>query len=156
MIKSPLKGNDILIKQTRRRPYMNMITSYYPVLMVEDVTICRDFFVSKFDFEIVYDSDWYVHLSKKGQKEVNLAFVQFNHESVPKEFRKKSQGILLNLEVDDVEGEFKRLKNDSQIELELREEAWGQKHFILSGPGNILIDIIKVIPPAKEFKESYL
>lgn len=135
---------------------MNMITSYYPVLMVENVQICRDFFVQKFDFEIVYDSDWYIHLSKKGQKEVNLAFVQFDHESIPKSFRKKSQGILINLEVLDVENEYKRLKVNTQIELELREEAWGQKHFILSGPSNILIDIIKVIPPTEEFKESYL
>ena len=134
---------------------MNLITSYYPVLMVKNVEECRDFFVNNFDFEIVYDSDWYVHLSKKGQKDVNLAFVKFNHDSVPKKYQQLTQGLLLNIEVEDVDKEYERLREKVSIELELREEAWGQKHFILSGPSNILVDVIKVIPPSKEFEEAY-
>jgi len=134
---------------------MNYITSYYPVLMVESVAENRDFFVQNFDFEIVYDSDWYVHLSKKGQKDINLAFVKFDHESVPRKYQQLSQGLLLNIEVEDVDKEYENLRKKVSIELELREEAWGQKHFILSGPSNILVDVIKVIPPSKEFEEAY-
>jgi catechol 2,3-dioxygenase-like lactoylglutathione lyase family enzyme len=135
---------------------MNIVTSYYPVLMVKDVAKCSEFFTKNFEFEVVYDSDWYVHLSKKGQRNVNLAFVHFDHDSVPAKFRKPSSGILLNLEVEDIDIEYQKLKGNVPVELELREEAWGQKHFILSAPENILVDVIKVIPPSEDFKDSYL
>jgi len=135
---------------------MQTVTSYYPALMVKNVAELKDYFVEILDFEVVYDSDWYVHLSKRNQKNINLAFVKYDHESIPKESRKIAQGILLNLEIDNVENEYDRIKNTVSIEMKLKEEAWGQKHFIIKAPGNILIDIIKVIPPSKEFEESYV
>ncbi|TBR40970.1 glyoxalase [Marinomonas agarivorans] len=135
---------------------MQLITSYYPVIMVADVQKVKAFFEQYLDFEVVYDSDWYVHLGMKDQGNVNLAFVRYDHGSVPASYRKASQGVLLNFEVENVDSEYARLKDQVDTALELKQEDWGQKHFIIEAPEGILIDIIQLIPPTEEFKNSYL
>ena len=37
----------------------------------------------------------------------------------------------------------------------LRDEAFGQRHFITADPNDVLIDVIKPIPPSAEFAELY-
>jgi hypothetical protein len=41
------------------------------------------------------------------------------------------------------------------ILLALRDEAFGQRHFITADPNGTLIDIIKPIPPTAEFAARY-
>ena len=41
------------------------------------------------------------------------------------------------------------------ILLSLRDEPFGQRHFITEDPNGVLIDVIKPIPPSAEFLESY-
>jgi hypothetical protein len=41
------------------------------------------------------------------------------------------------------------------ILLPLRDEAFGQRHFITRDPNGVLIDIIKPIPPSGEFVQQY-
>ena len=42
------------------------------------------------------------------------------------------------------------------ILLSLRDEAFGQRHFITKDPNGVLIDIIKPIPPTGEFAAQYV
>jgi hypothetical protein len=37
----------------------------------------------------------------------------------------------------------------------LRDEDFGQRHFITADPNGVLIDVIKPIPPSAEFAELY-
>lgn len=39
------------------------------------------------------------------------------------------------------------------MHLELRSEAFGQRHFITSDPNGVLVDVIKVIPVTGEFAQ---
>ncbi len=56
-------------------------TSYYPVLMVEDVAATADFYKRHFRFEALFESDWYAHLQSSEDKRVNLGLVRFDHET---------------------------------------------------------------------------
>ncbi|TJV16034.1 MAG: glyoxalase, partial [Mesorhizobium sp.] len=38
----------------------------------------------------------------------------------------------------------------------LRDEAFGQRHFITKDPNGVLIDVIKPIPPSAEFLEQFV
>jgi hypothetical protein len=38
----------------------------------------------------------------------------------------------------------------------LRDEPWGQRHFITEDPDGVLVDVVTVIPPAPEFVAQYL
>lgn len=53
---------------------------------------------------------------------------------------------------DDVDDEFEKAKSQNlPIILTLRDEPFGQRHFITSDPNGVLIDVIKPIPPSAEF-----
>lgn len=133
------------------------ITSYYPVLMVEDVRATSEFYVAHFGFRPLFEADWYIHLQSEGDETVNLAILNGRHDTVPESGRGLAGGILLNFEVDDVDAVHARLTGAGlPILRSLRDEAFGQRHFITADPNGVLIDVIKVIPPTGEFAEAYL
>lgn len=133
------------------------LASYYPVIACADPAATRDFYVRYFGFTVAYDSGWYFHLLQANDPRVNLGILEAGHDSVPQGYRKPVRGLLLNFEVADVDAEHARLKAAGlPILLSLRDEPWGQRHFIVSDPNGVMIDVIKPIPPAPEFASSYL
>jgi len=129
-------------------------TSIYPVLMSEDVAAARQFYTSALGFEVTFDSDWYVSL-RHGDAE--LAILQHDHPTVPDGFGAPAQGVILNIEVEDVAPVHRDLVEVHALQpvVPLRDEDFGQRHFIVRGPGGVLIDVIQPIPPTAEFAPSY-
>lgn len=133
------------------------LNSFYPVLLTPDVDAGSRFFVEHLGFRETFRSDWYVSLVHGGRPEYELAFVLSTHESVPAAARGTSTTVLLNLEVDDAQAEHDRLRAAGlQIVLPLRDEPWGQRHFIGAAAPGIHLDVVQVIPAAPGFAEQYL
>jgi uncharacterized glyoxalase superfamily protein PhnB len=131
-------------------------TSYYPVIMTGDVAETAAFYQKHFRFKALYESDWYVHLQSSEDASVNLAIVEATHPTVPAPARKPVSGVILNFEVDDPDAEFTRVKAAGlPILLALRDEDFGQRHFMTADPNGVLIDVIKPIPPTAEFAAQY-
>lgn len=131
-------------------------TSYYPVLMVDDVSASAAFYIRHFRFKPLFESDWYVHLQSAEDESVNLAILQGDHETIPVEGRGRASGILINFEVEDVDAIHDRLSAEGlPIRRSLRDEAFGQRHFITQDPNGVLIDVIKQIPPSEEFLAQF-
>lgn len=133
------------------------ITSYYPVLMVQDVVGTAAFWIKNFEFKPLFESEWYVHLQSSHDPQVNLAILNGDHETIPAGGRGRAAGVLVNFEVDDVDAVYERaIRAGLPILLTLRDEAFGQRHFITQDPNGVLIDIIKPIEPSPEFAAQYL
>ena len=131
-------------------------TSYYPVIMTADVAATAAFYVEHLGFRPLFESDWYVHLQSAGDESVNLAILDGNHETIPEQGRGRVSGLLLNFEVEDVDAVHDRLVAAGLPVLRsLRDEDFGQRHFITADPNGVLIDIIKPIPPSAEFAAQY-
>ncbi|MDQ0419216.1 putative glyoxalase superfamily protein PhnB [Peteryoungia aggregata LMG 23059] len=87
---------------------------------------------------------------------MTLAILDGNHETIPVGHRGRASGILLNFEVEDVDTVYDRLKEAGlPILLHIRNEDFGQRHFITADPNGVLIDVIKPIPPSPEFATQY-
>lgn len=132
-------------------------TQYYPVLMTSKVAETVRFYKENFRFKAAFEADWYVHLQSEDDEKVNLAVLDQNHETIPAEGRGcTAGGLLLNFEVEDVDSIYDAAKtNGLPILLDLRDEAFGQRHFITRDPNGVLIDVIKPIPPSPEFLKQY-
>ena len=131
-------------------------TQYYPVIMTDDVAATSAFYTANFRFHPQFESDWYVHLQSMEDEKVNLAVLKGDHETVPEAARGRVSGLVLNFEVDDVDAEYARAKSNAlPILLELKDEPFGQRHFITTDPNGVLIDIIKPIPPDPAFLTQY-
>jgi len=129
------------------------IRSIYPVLQVAEPESAGDYFVENFAFERTFSADWYVSL-RHGVHE--LAFLHHAHPTIPEGFRRTVTGILVNIEVDDATVEYERLvRAGLTVLLELRDEPFGQRHFILEGPEGIAVDVIEEIPPAPEYALAF-
>jgi catechol 2,3-dioxygenase-like lactoylglutathione lyase family enzyme len=133
------------------------VTSYYPVIMTNDVAGTATFYQAHFGFAPLFTSEWYVHLQMADDASVNLAVLDGRHETIPAPARGQvAAGLLLNFEVDDPDAVHDRLAAAGlPILLPLRDEDFGQRHFITSDPNGVLIDIVKPIPPSAEFAAQY-
>ncbi|TYR30620.1 glyoxalase [Mesorhizobium microcysteis] len=131
-------------------------TSYYPVIMTDDVVGTTAFYVEHFSFKVLFESDWYVHLASTEDETINLAVLDGTHETIPEVGRGRVSGLLLNFEVEDVDAIHDRLVAAGLPVLRsLRDEDFGQRHFITADPNGVLIDIIKPIPPNADYAAQY-
>lgn len=131
------------------------LTSVYPVLMSADVGATARFYREHFAFDVTFESDWYVSL-RRGTWE--LAVLDPSHETVPPAYRGRvASGVLLNLEVDDVDAEYQRLVTDGGMlaVLPIRSETFGQRHFIVAAPDDVLVDVITPTEPDKSFAAQF-
>lgn len=131
-------------------------TQFYPVIMTDDVAATAKFYESHFRFAPTFTSDWYVHLQSSEDEKVNIAILDGSHGTVPESARGRVAGLILNFEVDDADAEFGKVsKAGLPILLPLRDEPFGQRHFITQDPNGVLIDVIKLIPSSAEFAAQY-
>ena len=131
-------------------------TSYYPVLMTGDVAGTAAFYIKHFRFRPLFSSDWYVHLQSSEDKRVNLGIVDGDHDTIPPEGRGRTSGLLINFEVRDPDAVYERaVAAGLPILRTLRDEPFGQRHFITKDPNGVLIDVIKPIQPSAEFLTQF-
>lgn len=132
------------------------LNSFYPVLMTGDVTATAAFYQRMFGFQPLFTADWYVHLQAPGDSNINLAILDGQHTTIPEHGRGRTAGLLLNFEVADVDAEHERLASaGAEIIQPLRDEDFGQRHFIMAAPDGVLIDVITPIPPSAAFAALY-
>ncbi|WP_096435636.1 VOC family protein [Alteribacter populi] len=134
-------------------------TGFYPVILTDQVTLSSKFYIDYFGFEPVFEAEWYVSLRMSQENSLfELAILDATHATLPDANRKKTEGLILNFEVDDVDAEYERLivKEKLPLHLDIQDEDFGQRHFITSDPNGILIDIITIIPPKGAYRDQYM
>lgn len=131
-------------------------TSYYPVIMTNDVAGTAAFYIAHFRFEALFTSDWYVHLQSREDEKVTLAVLDGNHETIPAAGRGTVSGLILNFEVEDVDAVHEALRAAGlPILRAIRNEDFGQRHFITADPNGVMIDVITPIPPSADYAAMY-
>lgn len=131
------------------------LTSFYPVLMADDVAASAAFFRDHLGFQITFEADWYVSMHRDGHE---LAVLASSHGTIPDgRGGRPACGLLLNFEVDDVDAEYQRLVVEGSHEalLPIRSEEFGQRHFIIAGPEGTLVDVITPIEPSEDFAAAF-
>lgn len=122
--------------------------------MTRDVVSTSAFYREHFGFVCAFEASWYVSLRSDVSE---LAVLDADHWTIPAGYGTPSAGVLINVEVDDVDAVYQRLVVDGSLEtvLSLRSEDFGQRHFIVPGPDGVLIDVISPIEPSAEFAAAY-
>ncbi|UUY04208.1 MerR family transcriptional regulator [Svornostia abyssi] len=128
----------------------------YPVTMSADPAATAAFYRDLLGLADTFASDWYVSLAAPDGG-AQLATVRRDHESIPAGFHAPPAGALVTVEVDDARAIRRRAAAmNVPIELELRDEAWGQRHFICRDPDGLLVDVVELIAPTGEFVAQYV
>ncbi|MFB9308917.1 catechol 2,3-dioxygenase-like lactoylglutathione lyase family enzyme [Agromyces hippuratus] len=128
----------------------------YPVLGTTDVQASAGFYREHFGFDVTFDTDWYVSLRHPLPPHAEIALLDAAHQSIPADFRVPAAGVIVNIEVDDVDVLASALEAAGvPIAQELRSEGFGQRHVIVRDPGGVLVDVITPIPPSDEYAASF-
>lgn len=132
------------------------LTSCYPVLMSDDVAAATRWYTEHLGFEITFEAEWYVSLRRDTWE---LALLDPHHPTIPEAYRgSAARGVLVNLEVGDVDAVHAELTAHPDIEVvrPLQSETFGQRHFIVAAPDGVLVDVITNIEPGEEYAESFV
>ena len=110
------------------------------------------FYRDLFGMTVVADIGWYVHLQQPDNPSMQLAFIEPGHDSVPGSHRAEPGGVVITLEVDDVDELHARATEmGAPIHVPLRDEEWGQRHFITEDPTGLMVDVVTPIAPSPAF-----
>ena len=104
----------------------------------------RKFYTETFGFRLTFDSDWFILLHTPDQSS-SIGFLTPNHPSQAPIFQSAFQGkgVFITIEVENVDAEYERIKAmNIPIEVDLRDEPWGDRHFAVVDPNGIGVDVV--------------
>lgn len=125
----------------------------FPIICTDHVATVSDFYRELFEFEVLFDSGWYVHLGAASDPTRQIGIVERTHPSVPVPFQRAPSGVVVSIELDDVDAIHERaVRSRYDIVFPLTSEDFGQRHFMIVDPAGTLVDVITQIEPTDEFK----
>lgn len=104
----------------------------------------KEFYLSNLDFGITFENEFYLLLHTPGNQS-EISFLLPDHPSQQPLFQKMfaGEGMYLTIEVDNVDEVYSRIKDKGvAIEIDIRDEPWGDRHFAIKDPNGIGIDIV--------------
>jgi catechol 2,3-dioxygenase-like lactoylglutathione lyase family enzyme len=129
------------------------VKSLFPDVCSDHLAASRDFYRALLGFEVVFENEWYVQLRAPREPAVQIAFVERGHASVPGGHGRPPQGVLVTVELEDVDACHARAEAlGCELVYPLRSESWGQSHFMVLDPNGLLVDVVQLIPPAPEYR----
>lgn len=118
-------------------------------IITEKLQETKKFYTEKLDFGVSFENEFYLLLHTPNHS-AEISFLQPNHPSQKTIFQSafNGNGAYLTIEVENVDVMYKQLKEKGvPIEIEIRDEPWGDRHFAIKDPNGIGIDIVTYTKP---------
>ncbi|MBM3395322.1 MAG: glyoxalase/bleomycin resistance/extradiol dioxygenase family protein [Betaproteobacteria bacterium] len=114
-------------------------------VVTEKVQESKAFYVKLFACDVIYEGEdgWFVLLQLGGSE---LGFMKPGQPSQAPRFRGafQGQGMWVSVDVDDVDAVYRRIQAlGMPMELDLRDEPWGDRHFVVVDPNGIGVDVVQ-------------
>ncbi|PSW73227.1 glyoxalase [Photobacterium sp. GB-50] len=122
------------------------VDAMFPVMVTSDLEVVKQFYETVFGFKAVfYDSNFYLHLVSPNNN-IQLGFLVPNVASQPEFLHPimSAKGYVISLEVKDAALAYAEAKQmDLNFIMALKEEEWGQVHFMIQDPAGLSIDVVQ-------------
>ncbi|CAM4007245.1 VOC family protein [Flavobacterium cucumis] len=118
-------------------------------VITEKLQETKKFYTEALGFGVSFENEFYLLLHTPDQS-AEISFLQPNHPSQKPIFQSEfnGKGVYLTIEVENVDEIYKQLKDKGvQMEIEIRNEPWGDRHFAIKDPNGIGIDIVTYTQP---------
>lgn len=120
-------------------------------IITEKLIETKTFYTNVLGFGVSFENDFYLLMHTPG-KSAEISFLKPNHPSQQPIFQSpyNGAGAYLTIEVEEVDLIYQQLKSKGvSIEIEIRDEPWGDRHFAIVDPNGIGIDIVTYTQPEK-------
>lgn len=118
-------------------------------IITEKLKETKKFYTEILDFGVSFENEFYILLHTPNHSS-EISFLLPNHPSQQPIFQTafNGKGMYLTIEVENVNLVYEQLKNKGiSIEIEIRNEDWGDRHFAIMDPNGIGIDIVTYTKP---------
>lgn len=118
-------------------------------IITEKLTETKEFYTNVLDFGVSFENEFYLLLHTP-DKSAEISFLKPNHPSQMPIFQSpfNGKGVYLTIEVEDVDKTYELTKSKGvKIEIEIKDEPWGDRHFAIIDPNGIGIDIVTYSEP---------
>ena len=120
---------------------MNTINRMLTNICSDNIEETKKFYTTLFDFDVAFDSDWFIQLVSK-DKNFELGIIERSNDLVPEEFQNKPQGFYLTFVVDSADDIFAEAKKEKyEVVAEPADTAYGQRRLLLKDPSGALVDV---------------
>ena len=129
----------------------------YPLVVVGDPQEMREWYCRHLGFSVGFEVDWVVFLASPGPRPFGVCFMREGLEHQLPQFRPRIAGdaLVLTLEVDDAREALREVEATGVApEVSLRDEPWGQRHFMLRDPAGVWVDVVQSIDPDPDFLDA--
>lgn len=128
----------------------------FPTILSDRLPETRDFYVRLLDFEVAFDSDFYVALRTAEDDDgaaCELGIWAVGHEMVPPPYRADPAGIVLTFVVDDVDAlHVEARRQQIPVVAPPRDQFYGRRRMLLADPNGLLVDVSSPSTPSPEFR----
>ncbi|MEM6378898.1 MAG: VOC family protein [Bacteroidota bacterium] len=121
-------------------------------IVTSKIAETKQFYTKVLDFGVTFENDFYLLLHTPNHQ-AELSFLLPDHPTQKPIFQPAftGQGMYLTVEVEDADEMYEQIKSKGiTIEVEIRDEPWGDRHFAIVDPNGIGIDIVKYSAPVEE------
>jgi predicted enzyme related to lactoylglutathione lyase len=119
-----------------------------PNLSSEAFVASRDFYAAMFDLVVSVElDDWYLQLMPESNTMLNIGFVKPDDALFAgRPASSGTYGVVLTIHVDDVDEAYRRAKRlGAEIAAEIRNEDYGQRHFLVVDPNGLVLNVMSAI-----------
>lgn len=118
-------------------------------IITEKLQETKKFYTEILDFGVSFENEFYLLLHTPNHTS-EISFLLPDHPSQKPVFQTvfNGNGVYLTIEVEDVDEVYEQIKKKSvPVEVEIRDEEWGDRHFAIVDPNGIGIDIVTYTNP---------
>lgn len=118
-------------------------------IITEKLQETKKFYTEVLEFGVSFENEFYL-LMHTPDKSAEIGFLLPNHPSQKPIFQSafSGKGVYLTIEVENVDEVYNQLKEKGiQMEIEIRDEPWGDRHFAIKDPNGIGVDIVTYTKP---------
>jgi catechol 2,3-dioxygenase-like lactoylglutathione lyase family enzyme len=113
-------------------------------IVTSKIAESKKFYTEILGFGVVFENEFYLLLHTPG-REAEISFLLPDHPTQQPIFQPPfaGQGVYLTIEVADVDKVYREIKSKgAEIKVAIRNEPWGDRHFVIQDPNGIGIDIV--------------
>ena len=118
-------------------------------IVTNKINESKTFYTEVLNFGVTFQNEFYL-LMHTPNHQAEIAFLLPEHPTQRPIFQSEfgGKGVFITIEVSDVDAEYKRIRAlGIPIEIELRDEPWGDRHFAIVDPNGIGIDVVTYKTP---------
>lgn len=119
------------------------VTRLLPNICTHKMEETREFYRELLGFVVGFEHEgWYIQMASPEKPELQIGIMRLDHEFTPQPFQRPAQGVIISVQVEDIESTYAAVKARSfELAQDICVEEFGMKRFMVADPNGLLINM---------------